>query len=110
MDFTSSLLWLNSITIYSLMMIGMLRLMNLNMSLVVIVRCVVFFVLIEENANLTNSQKELLLLHRKLDKSMHHIKVLMHIHSAREPNGKHSLMQTVIILKFIYFKLLSINM
>ena len=31
---------------------------------------------------------------------MHHLKELMHVHTAREPNGNYSLMLTVITPKF----------
>ena len=56
---------------------------------------------VEENVNLTNAQMEHLLWHLKLDASMHHIQELMYVHTAKEPNGKHSLMPTVIEPKFV---------
>ena len=40
---------------------------------------------VEENANLTNAQKERLLWH-KLHISIHYIYDLMHVHTAKEPN------------------------
>ena len=55
---------------------------------------------IEENLNLTNAQKELLLWHWISGISMHQIQELMHVHTAKEPNEKHSLMPTVIKPKF----------
>ena len=55
---------------------------------------------VEENANLTDTQKELLLWHCKLGESMHWIQELMHVHTSKEPNRKHSLMPTVIKPKF----------
>ena len=46
---------------------------------------------IEENVNLTNAKKELLLWHWKLGINIHHIQELMHVHAAKKANGKHSL-------------------
>ena len=41
---------------------------------------------VEENINLTNAPKELLLWHWKLGISMHHIQELMYVHTAKGPN------------------------
>ena len=55
---------------------------------------------IEENVSLTNAKKKLLLWHWKSGISMHHIQELMHVHIAKKPIEKHSLMPTVFIPKF----------
>ena len=55
---------------------------------------------VKENVNLTNAQKELFLWHWKLDISLHHIQELLHVHTAKESNGKYSLKLTVIKPKF----------
>ena len=55
---------------------------------------------VEENVNITNAQKELLLQHWKLGTSMYHVLRLKHVHTAKKSNGKHSLMPTVFKLKF----------
>ena len=57
---------------------------------------------VEENVNLTNAQKELLLWHWILGISMNHIQELMHVHTAKEPNVKHSLMPRVVKPKFAH--------
>ena len=51
---------------------------------------------VEENANLTNAQKKVFLWHQKSGINMHHIQELMHVHVAKEPNGKYFLMPIVI--------------
>ena len=55
---------------------------------------------VEDDANLTHAWKELLLWHCKLVISMHHIQELMHVYNAREPNGKHFFVPTVISSMF----------
>jgi hypothetical protein len=54
----------------------------------------------EDNCNLTNGQKELLLWHWKLGISMGRVQELMRGHQAKEPNGNHVWMDPVIKPKF----------
>ena len=56
---------------------------------------------VEDNVGLTNAQEKLLLWHWKLGINMHQIHELMHVHTAKEPDGKHSLMPTVIKSKCV---------
>ena len=57
---------------------------------------------IKENVNLTNAQKELLLWHWKLSISVHHIQELICVYTAKDQNGKHSLITTVIKPQFAF--------
>ena len=54
----------------------------------------------EKRVNLTNVQKKLLFWKWKSGISMQHIQGFMHVHTAKEPNVKHSLMPTVLNPKF----------
>ena len=74
--------------------------MNSTISLIVTSRCIALAV--EENINFTNEKKELLLWHLKSVINLNHIQELIHVHTAKESSGKHSLMPTVIKLKFAY--------
>ena len=54
---------------------------------------------VEEYANFSNTQKELLFWHWILGISMHHVQKVMQTQNAKEPNGKDSL-SSVITPKF----------
>ena len=57
-------------------------------------------VLVDENINLTNPQKELLLWTHKLGVSMHHIQPLMKIANVVEPSSRKSVKDKIIIPKY----------
>ena len=54
---------------------------------------------LDANTNLSNAQKELLLWHFKLGVSMRHIQQLMKVAEIKEPNGRVSVMDRVIVPK-----------
>ena len=55
---------------------------------------------VDENKNLTNPQKELLLWHHKLGISMRHIQRLMKVSNVVEPNGRKSVKDKIIMPKY----------
>ena len=57
-------------------------------------------ILFDENRNLTNPQKELLLWHHKLGISMQHIQQLMKVANVVEPSGRKSVKDKIIIPKY----------
>ena len=54
-------------------------------------------VLVDENRNLINPQKEVSFWHHKLGVAMHHIQQLMKIANAVKPNGRRSVKDRTII-------------